>query len=300
MQLSTFKLFKNMKKENGWVTLNDKELKKLQRMLTEMADDIFSLCKENGIIVMLAYGSALGAVRHKGFIPWDDDMDIYIFRKDYKKFISLFEEKYNTKYWVHTPERTDNYGSLIAKVLKKDTILRKCEDIETDECGAFIDIFVLENEFNNWLLRNMHIFISYILAGIVSCRRSFRDAEYLLPILDENPEIKRILKRKAFIGKILSILSLNSWVNVANYWFQICGNDKSEYVFIPTVPNHKCIVNNKYKRSIFASGRNCDFDGRCWKIPLHAEKYLTIFYGDYMQLPAVEYREKHAYLEIKL
>ena len=85
------------------VVLCDDDVKLIQKYLLIMFDDIVGVLDELGIEWQLSGGSALGAIRHKGFIPWDDDIDINIKRLDVCKFASRFEEKYGDLYWVKVP-----------------------------------------------------------------------------------------------------------------------------------------------------------------------------------------------------
>lgn len=77
--------------------------KKLKTVLVGMLSDLQQVCMDNDIDVMLAYGSALGAVRHKGFIPWDDDLDVYLTREDWNKFKCLFDKELGDKYILEGP-----------------------------------------------------------------------------------------------------------------------------------------------------------------------------------------------------
>ena len=82
--------------------LSNKELKQLHKVELEILDEIDSFCKKHNIEYFLCGGSLLGAVRHKGFIPWDDDLDIGMFREDYDKFISEYSKVKDSKYYIHS------------------------------------------------------------------------------------------------------------------------------------------------------------------------------------------------------
>ena len=144
MSLSTLEVFKHIQPE-GAVVLTDEQLLDLQKTLNGILRDIVSVCAKHHLRYFLGGGSALGAIRHHGFIPWDDDIDINMPREDHDRFVQVFRQEFGTKYWVHTPEETAGYGLLLSRVLLKGTSVRTREDFHNPECGAFIDIFVIEN-----------------------------------------------------------------------------------------------------------------------------------------------------------
>lgn len=294
MQLSTFRLLKN---QEGFINLTDDQLKKYQDVLMNITSDIMDVCNSIGVNAMLAYGSALGAVRHAGFIPWDDDMDLYMFRADYEKFMPKFKEKFGHKYWIHTPDRTRNYGAMITKILLKGTVVRQLEDHENDECGAFIDIFIIENEFENELLARLHALGCFVLAGAISCRRIYRDRKFLYSVIKDEYLIGAI-KSKALLGKLIGFISLDTLTKAANTWYKLCKNDDSRRVIIPCNP--KRIWGDLYDRDWFVGTRKHKFGIFNWSIPMQVEKYLERSYGDYMKLPPLNEREKHTFIEFQL
>ena len=112
MSLETTDLFRqDLSRAKGLHQMTDEEVKKVQQVVYSITKDIAAICEENGIPYMLGGGSALGAVRHGGFIPWDDDLDVNVYRKDIDRLVDLIEEKYPDKYFVEMPLRTPGYYS---------------------------------------------------------------------------------------------------------------------------------------------------------------------------------------------
>ena len=101
--------------------LSDEDLKKLQSELLEILVDIKTVCDKHQIDYMLCGGTMLGAIRHKGFIPWDDDVDIMMLRNEYNKFKAVFDEELSEKYVLAEPLSSPRYFSKMVKVFKKDT-----------------------------------------------------------------------------------------------------------------------------------------------------------------------------------
>lgn len=124
----------------------DAVLKKLQKEEKIILKDFSELCEKYNIRYFILAGTLLGAVRHKDFIPWDDDIDVGMLREDYNKFLKIPKKEYE-KYILCTPERNNDYYNLIPKFYRKDTqfITLASEKANKKTMGIFIEIFVYEN-----------------------------------------------------------------------------------------------------------------------------------------------------------
>ena len=121
-----------------------KDLKKLQKYQMVITDEFVKFCDENNIDYCLLGGSALGAVRHNGFIPWDDDMDVGLMRKDYEFFLENYVD--NDKFYLQAIERDNNYWNMYAKLRMKNTLMEeeRLKDLDVPK-EIFIDIFPIDN-----------------------------------------------------------------------------------------------------------------------------------------------------------
>ena len=120
-------------------------LRRLQLTQLEMLKDIKKVCDKHGIRYFLSSGTLLGAVRHKGFIPWDDDLDLDMFRSDYEKFLNIAQKELGKQYFVQDWDTDNCYGFPFAKVLKEGTMLQEAVTEGTGvRDGIFIDIFPLD------------------------------------------------------------------------------------------------------------------------------------------------------------
>ena len=121
-------------------------LRKVQLTLLEIAVEIKRVCEENDIRYFLSDGTFLGAVRHQGFIPWDDDMDMGMLRADYEKFCRVAPKALKPEYCLESWNTDAGYGLPFAKVMKRNTVyLESKKTTKMREKGFYIDIFPFDN-----------------------------------------------------------------------------------------------------------------------------------------------------------
>lgn len=121
----------------------------IQQVLLKMMKDIDAVCKKHQIPYWLTGGSALGAVRHKGFIPWDDDMDIGMMRKDYERFVEIASKELSDEYVLQCYEKDHRVNVCVpTKVVLKGTHIKEYNSLLRSRCehwdGLFIDIFICD------------------------------------------------------------------------------------------------------------------------------------------------------------
>lgn len=120
-------------------------LRKVQLTQLEIAKEIKRVCEENDIGYFLCCGTLLGAVRHQGFIPWDDDLDVGMLREDYEKFCRIAPEKLNPRFCMQTWYTEPGYALPFGKVRLKNTELLEAKGAKLQENGFFVDIFPFDN-----------------------------------------------------------------------------------------------------------------------------------------------------------
>lgn len=294
MNLSTVSLFKQLRPDKC-IVLDDVRLKALQNTLLEILKDVTAFCEKHGIRYTLGGGSALGAVRHGGFIPWDDDVDINMPRADYNRFIELFAAELGGQYWLHTPEHTPEYNLLLARVRKRGTSVVTREDFFNDECGAFVDIFVVENTPDNAVVRFLHGFGSMAFGFLHSCRKFYRERKPLMQLADGDASVTTVFRLKIAIGFFTSFLPMQTWTRLANAWNSACKNAASRYVSIPVGRKH--YFGELYLRADVCRCRPTTFEGERVYLPENTHAYLSSLYGDYTAIPDEQNREKHIVFE---
>lgn len=273
--------------------LSEGQLKKLQKVLLHILDDIDSICDKHNLKYILIGGSAIGAMRHKGFIPWDDDIDIAMTRKDYNELMKIIRSKYSDKYSVSDARDDKNYGRIIPKIRLKGTAYRTILEHDLEDCGIRIDIFLIENVYNNFLLRNLQGIGCLFFGFALSCRRlySFKN-EFKNIATGFSFQIKKI------IGFIFSFASLNTWARWTDKWYSICKNNNSQYVSVPTDGAH--FFGELTKRNNLCDRKEIIFEGKKRYVPSSVDSYLTRIYGNYMKIPPVEKQLRSKYLEYDL
>lgn len=248
------------------------DIRTIQNIELQILKDFVALLKKNNIDYFLAYGTTLGCVRHNGFIPWDDDIDVYIWGKDYEKIRSIFEKE-NTGYLkFHDYATVDGYPYVFPKVIDSRTILKEKEfEHLAYECGIYVDVFPLFEVPNNKLLRRISEKIRYFRYAIV--RMAYLSGG---EIGGTKKYVAKLIKKLVNVNKIQHKL-FNTYTN---------QNIKGELLAEPNIFKEKKLVKKQY----FADSCKMIFEDTQMPIPIDYKGYLKSVYGDYMQLPKEEDR----------
>lgn len=276
-------------------SLTDLELQDLHQVLLQMLDDFLKVCESNQLSYYFIGGSAIGALRHKGFIPWDNDIDLAMPRKDFLKLCSIIESSFKESYSILNPLSAQNFGRVLAKLRKRGTIYQTILETELDDCGIFIDVYIIENTYNSILLRTLHGLLCLAAGFVLSCRRAYEKKELYLRLCRDNAKEKAIFSLKNFIGKILSYISIEKIAQWTNACYGLCKNENSNYITVPSDGGY--FFGNLYKRSEFNKKAFAEFESRIVSLPGNYKTYLKDKYGDYMKTPAQDSRKYPLYLK---
>lgn len=243
----------------------------VKRLQLEILDDIAQYCEKNNLRYYLAYGTLIGAIRHKGFIPWDDDIDIMMPRPDYEQFCREYKSQ-NGNLEVRSTQNDKSCYINFAKVHDIRTRYQEEYSIENDY-GVFVDVFPLDG-FGTY--RQMK-----------KCYRLFKLIHY--KSLSPNGS-NSFFKNQAVrvIKKLLLPMSMKRLVTLLEKESKRFPFDSSEYsyFFSEKVP--------PFKRDLFSKHIYKEFEGHFYRIPVGYDELLRQQYGDYMQLPPEEERiNKH-------
>lgn len=259
-------------------------IEKVQELEFGILKYIKELCEKYSIRYYLAYGTLIGAVRHKGFIPWDDDIDIMMPRNDYKRLLSILEKDSHPYYKLISYETNDLFQVPLPKIVDTRTVLIQDYDIiEPVPLGVYVDIFLMDGAGNDY----------------EQAVKQYNQAFYFYQLWKKS-------RLKLFPSSMSHIRGLLRWIK--NCFYIMKGGhfymrqlsdynsqfsfDESKYVATfetGTSDARKCI----WEKSDFEPARNLEFNGELFLVPNNYDKVLKSEYGNYMVLPPLEKQVSH-------
>lgn len=267
------------------IEIDNPTLRKIQLVQLEMLEEVDKICKKCGIKYNIVAGTLLGAVRHGGYIPWDDDADVALLRPEYEKFrIAVRTELDTTRFYFQDNRRTKAYRWGYGKLRRKNTLfLREHQEHMPYRQGIFIDIFPLDGVPDNYLLRSIKNFECFCV-------------------------------RKVLWSKVGQVAAVGYW---KRWWFGIlakipekvvwkyynrmvvCANRKKtkmvRILMFPT-PNSEW----GYYRFWYENSKDIKFEGKVFQGIEDYDGYLRFKFGDYMTLPPIDMRKTHPVCRLKV
>jgi len=267
--------------------ISNEMLKELHIKQVEILDYIVDICLKNNLTYFLIGGTLLGAVRHKGFIPWDDDLDIAMPRKDYNIFIDICAKELDGKFILHCGKTDKKYIFEYAKIRNKYTILEQAVEQHHNykfSKGVWVDVFPLDNAKEEYRLPQvMQAGIFKIVKIIIEGKNKFF--------------YKKILLKK-IIGKIFFFIETSTLLKLQEKIMQLNKDELSKY-FVSLGSSYSYKKETVEKKRYFPA-RELEFEGKLYKVPNDYDYILKKVYGNYMKLPPENERITHNLVRIIL
>ena len=245
-------------------------LRTLQLQMLDILIEFDRICKKHNIQYWLDAGTLLGAVRHGGFIPWDDDIDVCMFPDDYKKFCKICEEELAPPYKWHAAKTKENYYSHWGRVVNEDIAVKRClkNPDRIESYNVWLDVFIVEEGAVKTKQKIEKLYGKFL-------RRKYKH------ITDG--------KLSYFIALLL-LPCIESFLSILRVWNKKVHQDELIYIYgAPFSSKHY------YKKDIFPLSF-IEFEGYYFCAPSNPHGYLTTSFGNYSSIPPEEKRVTHDFI----
>ncbi|WP_028547139.1 LicD family protein [Paenibacillus taiwanensis] len=265
-----------MKPGVDYIKLNDEQLKQLKMEMFSLLIEVDRICEKHNIQYFLSDGTLLGAIRHKGFIPWDDDVDIQMFRSDYERFCEICKSELNNeKFFLQNQQNDKHYNWVFGKLrLKNTSYVRSGQEHLKQKDGICMDIFPIDNISPNKYKQKLSMFICKICRKILWAQVGKKAASTIYS--------KMLFKALSFIPRRVTIFIFDYFSKLYNKKetpFLVCHN----------------LVGHIYKREWYDQAIIVNFEGHAFRAPERYDDILTSRYGEYMEIPPLDKQHGHSY-----
>ncbi|MCF0215689.1 MAG: LicD family protein [Fibrobacteraceae bacterium] len=254
----------------------------IRQVQMNILDELVKICRENHLQCYLAFGSLLGAVRHKGYIPWDDDIDVCLTRDQYEKLLEILRHRELAKpEWMDLIDDTcEGYYYPFAKVVDNRTEVEM--ERHTTRHGIWVDIFPIDGMAPNKTLAAFHIFLCSIMRVVVLAM----DAN--LKGKKKNFEwfYKCFFKGLAHLAGVKRVCALNAWM------YKFWNVKKAKHV--GTFFTNRGVKDYLDKERLLKVAEY-EFENRKYEGYADYDYYLGSLYGEYMKIPPMEQQRTHAF-----
>lgn len=265
------------------MTISNKDLRKAQLLMLKILKEVHKICEENNIKYFLSDGTLIGAIRHQGFIPWDDDLDIGMLREDYEKFCKIAPQILSENFILQNFQTDKGYGLQFGKVILKNTVWieKVAKNTNRQWSGIYIDIFpydnITENKKMQKLINRLYIFIQ----GLILIKFKYINISNYESMAKK---LKYVLKKiyLCTISKKLLIYIRDSickrYLNKSNTLVTKYGGN---------------FYKNQNPYNFYKDLTLQTFEDTSFYIPKNYDKILKNLYGNYMEIPPIEKQRQY-------
>jgi lipopolysaccharide cholinephosphotransferase len=257
-------------------------IKEVQTKILDVMKYIDEVCRTNDIEYFIMGGTALGAIRHGGFIPWDDDLDIFITPSNYNKFKIVFEQKASKQFVLQEWKIVDGFLEYAKVRMNGTTFIENSFKNNKDmHHGIYVDIMILHKCPTNLISQKLMYYTSKYVTLVGLSQRNW--------VPKNNLQKLSLLLLKSLPQKILS-------TNCYKYIYKFDDfDDNYSYCYFITKANFKQGV---FAKEMFSEAENIKFEDTVLLGPKNIKKYLEYRYGDYLQLPSIEEQKAAIHAEV--
>lgn len=254
------------------------KLAKSQSIGLDMLLEVDRICQKHEIEYFLDSGTLLGAIRHKGFIPWDDDVDVAMMRKDYEAFLDVCDHELDERYFLQTSKTDPYYPFAIARILYEEDETALCEDAAY-RTGYALDIFAFDNASDNPIMQGARVFLIKLIQGMCKSRIKIDYSRY------QRPWERIAVFLTSAIGRLFSVdLLMKLQRKIAT----LCESRNT--AFKSCFAYEFSRLDRTFPSHVYEEVEYREFEGYMLPIPRGWHDSLTILYGDYMTPPPIEER----------
>ena len=257
-----------------------KKRKQIWEIELSLIKELQRVCEKYQLRYYASNGTLLGAIRHNGFVPWDDDVDLMMPRPDYEKLLSIADKEFQSPFFFQTAHNDQEYFRNYGRLRNKETTALTSRGWEKKSChGIFIDIFPIDGSYNNSLCVKWQ---SFLIKGYCALANTYVYYDEFKPSFIRKLlywSATRYCHKHSFQHLLQRIENLRSRVSfeTAKNVYVICHGGSTIY----------------FPKSYLGNGITKDFEYLKLNIPKEYDKLLTLHYGNYMELPPMEKRGVH-------
>lgn len=246
----------------------------VQEILLQLMSEFHNFCITHNIKYYMIGGTLLGAVRHKGFIPWDDDIDVGMLRQDYEKFLAL-SSKFSKNYIISNYKTNKHANFPLTRIHVPGTYIKTNEPKKFNH-ALFLDVFPIDNVPNSYSLAKKH----------ANKIRFYKNLLHYKGYIQSKNKIKNSFRK--IVRVFLAPIRYNCIIAKMDRIFQMFANEDTACVC--SMASQYSYEKQTMKREIYGEPILLPFDNYYFYAPQEPIKYLTQLYGEYQKLPSIEKR----------